>query len=96
MLLQSAALLEMESKKFLADRLFSLLSQRPLSKPDDHSGPAETDMFLLDLTGDECEQILRVISQAAVQGRVTAGTQNRGLGGFIEAWTEYAEYLRAQ
>ena len=90
MLEQTAELLE----ESLCAALESAMRHAPLAKPADHKGDAGTDMFQLGL---EREQVLAVHARvaAAVQaGETTSGTRSRGLGGFEEAWREYAESLR--
>ena len=93
MLGQSARLLELEDQSKLAQRLSQYLNSAPLDKPDDHRGPAETDMFQLTLSASECCQIHHVIARCARQGRTTPETKRRGLGGFVEAWSEYSSAL---
>lgn len=74
----------------LARPLRFALGGTPLAKPPGHRGGAETDMLRLELDSATAQAILAVVEQAAAQGAQTSGTQGRGLGGFAEAWREYA------
>ena len=60
----------------------------PLQKPADHTGPPATDMFLLELPVDDRLAALQLIKRAVDEGCTADG---RNLGGFVEAWREYAE-----
>ena len=93
MLSQSGGLLEAANEPALAGRVTSFLMHAPLEKPDDHLGPAETDMFQLSLGARECRRILVVITDCAERRVTTPETENRGLGGFVEAWDEYLSHL---
>ena len=90
MLEQSAQLLHLTQRTELAQRLEAALAQPALAKPSDHKGSPATDMFVLALDPPQRETVLASIVQAQAQGLCTTGTQQRGLGGFIEAWSEYA------
>ena len=50
-------------------------------------------MFAVTLSVEEARAIDRAVAGAVVGGRTTTATQSRGLGGFREAWHEYAMYV---
>jgi len=89
MLEQTAEILE----GALRAELDAALNGLPLSKPDDHKGGAATDMFQLELTRQQVLAVHERVAQAVAAGHTTRGTRDRGLGGFEEAWREYADYL---
>ena len=91
MLEQSVELLADEAP--LAERVAAVLRDTPLEKPADHRGGAPTDMFTLALSAAECRAIDAAVTRAVADGRTTTGTRARGLGGFREAWHEYALYV---
>ena len=68
----------------------------PLAKPQGHKGGAATDMFVLDLDLAAASAIAKCVAAAAAEGLETRGTRGRGLGGFREAWREYAEFIIQQ
>jgi hypothetical protein len=90
MLEQTAALL---ADVGLRARLGDFLDAAPLAKPTDHRGGAATDMFTLDLTVVEVAAIRGEIEAARHRGATSPATRARGLGGFVEAWTEYHRFL---
>lgn len=69
------------------------LQANALAKPDDHTGGAASDMFVLELTLQQTTRIAAIVDRAGVLGQATSGTGDRGLGGFVEAWREYENYL---
>ena len=77
----------------LAEWLQRALLMAPLEKPADHQGARETDMFELDLPAAVVQSIAASIGEAARAGRTSTATRRRGLGGFREAWAEFAAYL---
>jgi hypothetical protein len=77
----------------LAAEIDAVLGTVPLHKPADHSGGEGVDMFELAFTEDQVNAIRLAVLKATSAGQTTSGTQNRGLGGFLEAWSEYARYL---
>jgi len=91
MLEQSMELLVGEPQ--LTAALGRALVAPPLAKPVDHRGGAGTDMFVLSLSVYEASEIASAIDAAIDGGRTTAATRTRGLGGFREAWREYANYM---
>ena len=91
MLEQSIELLAEEAQ--LAARLATVLRGAPLEKPADHRGGASTDMFVVALSVGEARAIDQAVAEAVVGGRTTTATKSRGLGGFREAWHEYAMYV---
>jgi len=76
----------------LQDVLLRALDAQPLEMPVDHTGPASTQMFRLTCPATLRDEFLRAISQASERGLATTDTRERGLGGFVEAWREYADY----
>lgn len=69
------------------------LGAEPLSKPPDHRGGPLTDMFPLPLTTAEAAAVAQAVTRASAAGRTTTGTAARGLGGFVEAWSDLLRYL---
>jgi hypothetical protein len=90
MLEQSAALVRDAA---LFERIRAHTGNASLEKPADHRGGAPTDMFQLDLTLAEVARILAAIEEARARGVTTTATSRRGLGGFVEAWSEYHRFL---
>ena len=74
-------------------QLLDVMRSSPIAKPDDHQGDSRTDMFTLALPVEVVDTILQEVLQAIKHARLTSGTQNRGLGGFAEAWSECASFL---
>lgn len=93
MLEQSIELLADEAR--LAARLAAALRDESLEKPADHRGGVLTDMFVVTLSVEEARAIDAAVARAVVGGRTTAATKSRGLGGFREAWHEYAMYVES-
>jgi limonene-1,2-epoxide hydrolase len=91
MLEQSVELLVDEPR--LAHALGRLLETSPIEKPSDHRGGAATDMFVVSLSARDARAIVASIGTAIDDGRTTTATRARGLGGFREAWREYAAYV---
>ena len=67
-----------------------LQSSEPLTKPADHKGGMATDMFRIELGAAEIHRVCDCVAAAAAAQRETRGTRGRGLGGFVEAWRDYA------
>ena len=84
MLAETATLLPAE----LRAPVLAALTQRPLPKPPDHKGGADTDMFEVTLAG--VDEIVAAVEAAAARGVTTS--QGRGLGGFALAWRELAAW----
>lgn len=76
----------------LGHTLAAATAGQPLTKPDDHTGGAETDMFVLRLELPGRLAVLGVVRAACMAGRTTSATVDRGLGGFVAAWEEYAHW----
>jgi len=91
MLEQSIELLGAEPR--LVDAIGRAFVKSPLAKPVDHHGGPPTDMFVLSLTACEAKEVASAINAAIDAGRTTRATRSRGLGGFREAWREYASYV---
>lgn len=71
------------------------LAQQPLRKPPGHKGGAATDMFELHLDAAQADAMLALVRQAVERGAETGGTRGRGLGGFLQAWTDYRRFVAA-
>lgn len=85
-----------QSRNVHCEPLQQALAGSVIEKPDGHTGGSVTDMFTLDLELGYAAQIVALITQASAAGDATPATRNRGLGGFLEAWREYAEFLEQQ
>ncbi len=92
MLEQCIDLLGQLERAELSRPLLHAVAQAPLEVPADHKGSDATRVFPLLLTPRERADILQAILDAERLGLRTPQTAKRGLGGFIEAWREYAEY----
>lgn len=90
MLDQCAELFELQDEQALADRLRQIRKSEPLATPPDHKGSELSAMYVLDLTHAERQRGLALIHSALAADLRTEATRQRGLGGFVEAWTEYA------
>ena len=88
--------LELLGQREPCSALLAVLQGVPIETPADHRGGPSVDMFQLALTDGEATQVLAVVSAAAASGATTAGTRSRGLGGFVEAWEEYARFLQSR
>ncbi len=78
------------------ESLEAVLQGQALLKPDDHKGGAATDMFELQLSEQQASGILAIVTGASARGEMTPATRQRGLGGFVEAWREYENYLKLE
>ena len=85
--------LELVDDAALAERVRDDMSKGPLPKPDDHEGGEETDMFQMSLGLADVRALRERVEQAADRGEATDATRGRGLGGFVETWREYEQYL---
>ena len=94
MLVQTVELL-MQEPGAEAPRLLleQTLRAAPLRKPADHRGGPLTDMFRLPLTAADAAAVAEVVARASDAGRTTPATTARGLGGFVEAWSELLHCL---
>ena len=94
MLVQTVELL-MQEPGAEAPRLLleQTLRAEPLRKPADHRGGPLTDMFRLSLTAAEAAAVAEVVARASDAGLTTTATAARGLGGFVEAWSELLHCL---
>jgi len=92
MLEQSIDLLGQLDELALQQLLRGALQGTPLRTPTDHTGHAATQMFRLCVPSAQRQEILRAIRAASERGMTTQDTAHRGLGGFVEAWREYACY----
>ncbi len=89
MLEQCIDLLGQLGEMDLQGLLLTALEQPPLMVPSDHTGPAATRMFQLALTVEQRREVLQAVTRAHHLNLSTIATQQRGLGGFLEAWREY-------
>ncbi|MCZ6855407.1 MAG: hypothetical protein O7G86_15960 [Gammaproteobacteria bacterium] len=85
--------LELLDDAEVSEAIESAMDREPLAKPADHRGGCSTDMFELALTLAEANRVSELVNEAIAGGKTTAGTKNRGFGGFCEAWDEYGRYL---
>lgn len=76
--------------------LAATLAGKPLTRPADHRGNTLTDMFPVALTSRQARTVLETVREAVAKGTTTSGTRERGLGGFVEAWSEYSESLSSR
>lgn len=76
-----------------AQRLAKAVRQTPLAKPAEHTGGSSTDMIVLAWSHEEVSAIVELVKLAMAEERTSEATQGRGLGGFVEAWQEYARHL---
>jgi hypothetical protein len=93
MLEQTIALVRDETH--LADALASALRGPVLTKPIDHKGGPETDMFEVRIDVRQAQAIRCLVLAAAVSGQRST-TRQRGLGGFDAAWREYVNFLERE
>lgn len=73
--------------------LEATLQGTPLPKPLDQKEARATDMFTLTWSPRQVAVVVELVSSARARGTTTSATRLRGLGGFVEAWQEYATYL---
>jgi hypothetical protein len=85
--------LELVEGDDVAAHLQADMARPPIDKPADHRGDAATDMFAMTLTHAEVAALRERLERAAAAGETTSATRGRGLGGFVEAWREYEQYL---
>ena len=88
MLERTAALVDTPD---LVARLDAAMCGSPLPKPADHKGGSATDMFELTLERAERRRIASALAARRAAGETTR--EGRHLGGFVEAWQEYAELV---
>lgn len=87
----TCALLRDGDQPALLQALERVLRQPPLPKPADHRAGPESDFFCLDLNLAQARTLLDCIRQARSAGWRTAS--GRSLGGFVEAWQEYVDWI---
>lgn len=92
MLEQCVDLFEQLEEPALVAKLTRVMQGQPLDTPPDHAGGRDVAMFRLDLSKAETLQAAAAVRRAIAEGLTTPATQGRGLGGFLEAWQEYAAY----
>ena len=91
MLEQCVELFQQLDEPDLSLALQQVLHTQPLAMPDDHHGHPTTEMFQLRLSPSQYKAAVAAVSAAVAKGLTTSGTSSRGLGGFLEAWREYAD-----
>lgn len=80
----------------LSAPLHRALAGEAIAKPPGHRGGAATDMLELRLDQAQADAVVDRVRLAVERGAVTPGTRGRGLGGFLEAWLEYRDFIAAQ
>ncbi len=92
MLEQCIDLFEQLERADLSALLKDAAAGEPLQTPADHKGPAATHVLRVELDVEVRGDMLSAIEDAHERGMTTIQTERRGLGGFVEAWREYAAY----
>ncbi len=92
MLEQCIDLFEQLERAELSALLKDAAASEPLQTPADHTGPPASQVLHVDLDREVREAMLSAIQDAYARGMTTRQTERRGLGGFVEAWREYAAY----
>jgi|TARA_B100000315_G_scaffold247131_1_gene275419 hypothetical protein len=82
-------------REVLTGCLRECLDGGPIEKPADHHGGELADMYRLALAHHRAVHIVAVVREAAVTGRTSGRTRERGLGGFRQAWEEYQRFLES-
>jgi len=95
-LLQSAPRARCAIHSEVGQVLSVTLAGKPLAKPADHRGGTLTDMFPVALTTSQTRAVLAIVREAAANNATTSATRARGLGGFVEAWSEYSQWLESR
>ena len=90
MLEQCVELFEQLDEPHLAGALRTALASTPLPVPDDFRGPDTVRMYCLSLSNVQRDAGLAAIERAVREGVTSSQTRSRGLGGFVEAWREFA------
>ena len=93
MLDQCMELLHQQNLAALGQVLADAVTDHPLDVPADHAGPPTTRMHRVSLSVALRHEILAALEHASARGMITPQTAGRGLGGFVEAWREYAAYV---
>ena len=92
MLEQCRELFQQQAEEVLVEILEQALQSPPLATPDDHHGHPATEMYCLNMPPAQRAAALGAVQRALTDGLTTSATAQRGLGGFVEAWQEYAEH----
>ena len=101
MLTQTEEILRLQGQTELAVQLLNqwkplgqgISPAQPLATPADYKGHSSTAMYELQLSRTTRQRIVQCLEDAVVDGITTQATATRGLGGFVEAWREYAQYV---
>lgn len=64
----------------------------PLATPEGFKPQREVQMYQLHWSAADRIEGLAAIVTAVEQRRSTSATSQRGLGGFVQAWQEFAQY----
>ena len=96
MLGQCVELFEHLGEELLAEALREALAGDPLPVPQGFKGPDSVYMYRLSLTAMQREACVAAIERAVQSGVTSSQTRARGLGGFLEAWREYALAVRVR
>ena len=94
MLEQCVELFRQLDQQSLSQLLLHALEQEPLAMPADHQGHPATQMYRLQLDHEQRRAALQAVKCAVDKRLTTPATARRGLGGFIEAWSEYASSVQ--
>jgi len=92
MIEQSIEILQRVDRTDLKAPLMAALVTEPVPTPDGHKGGAGLNMLRLSCPVRFRQAIVDAIVAARDEGIKTSGTQDRGLGGFEEAWREYSTF----
>lgn len=92
MLSQCAEIFEQVAATELANEMRAALTQPAIPAPDDFKGGSKAQMFRLQLSVSECCAAVAAVRTAQRLKITSLATQARGLGGFEEAWREYAQW----
>ena len=76
----------------VVDALVGAMRAPAVEKPCGHRGGPATDMFVLELEAGARRAVVDLVIVAREAGAVTEATSARGLGGFVEAWSEYLNW----
>ena len=92
MLSQCAEIFDQVAATELTNEIRSALTQSAIPAPDDFKGGSKAQMFRLQLSMSECCAAVAAVRTAQRLNLTSHDTQARGLGGFEEAWLEYAQW----
>ena len=90
MLEESKQLFDAAGANDIAQQLADALGKPPLPLPDGHNGSPLAQMFVLDMPSGQRARAADLMAHLVARKVRTARTAERGLGGFAEAWQEFA------